>query len=230
MSKEDKVVVYLGNRNYYKYMPVAVTSLLENTEVDKVFLLIEDNEFPFALPEGVETINISGQSFFPEDGPNFYSKWSYMTLMKMAIPLLFPEYDKVLVLDVDTIVDKDISGLWEIPLNGYCFAAVKERHKSTNTKNYYNAGVLLMNCKRLREGLCEKIIDDLNTNKYVFCEQDCINHTYNDEILEISSEYNVSLFNVVPDVRRIIHYAAFTNWTDKPHYEKYLRRYEKKIR
>ena len=39
----DKVVVYSGTRNVYPQMYVSLKSLLLNTEIDRVYLLIEDD-------------------------------------------------------------------------------------------------------------------------------------------------------------------------------------------
>ena len=226
MFEENKVVVYLATRNYYKYIPAAVTSLVMNSTVDKIYLCIEDNEFPCSLPKQVEIINVSSQRYFDVSCPNYNSKWTYMVLVKMTLPFLFYQYDKILYLDVDTIIDKNIDSIWDISLDGYCFGMVKEIHRSTETRNYYNAGVCLMNLKKLREdGWANKIIQALQTKKYVFCEQDCINELCPETILEISSEYNVSPFNEVPEHKRIIHFAGINDWTNRALYQKYLTEY-----
>jgi len=36
-------------------------SLLIHSNVDKIYFLIEDDEFPYELPPEVECINVSGQ-------------------------------------------------------------------------------------------------------------------------------------------------------------------------
>ena len=47
-----KAAVYTGTRNLYKQMVVAVKSLIRNSDVDKIYLLIEDDEFPYWLLQG----------------------------------------------------------------------------------------------------------------------------------------------------------------------------------
>lgn len=49
-----------------------------------------------------------------------------MILLKTAFTKLFPDLDKILALDVDTIVVNNISKLWELDLNDYYVAAVEE--------------------------------------------------------------------------------------------------------
>ena len=69
-NKMRKVAVYAGTRNLYEAMRVSVTSLLKNNELDSVFLLIEDDLFPYTMPAEVCAVNVSKQQFFPADGAN----------------------------------------------------------------------------------------------------------------------------------------------------------------
>jgi hypothetical protein len=54
-----KVAAYSGTRNVYYRMIPAVKSLLKNSNIDLVYLLIEDDIFPYDLPEKVKCINVS---------------------------------------------------------------------------------------------------------------------------------------------------------------------------
>ena len=49
----------------------SMKSLLKYSNVDKIYFLIEDNQFPYELPSEVECINVSNQKWFAPDGPNF---------------------------------------------------------------------------------------------------------------------------------------------------------------
>ena len=73
-----KAAVYTGSRNLYTDMATAVKSLLINSDVDIVYLLIEDDDFQFALPDCVETINVSRQPYFRAEGPNMRSGYTYL--------------------------------------------------------------------------------------------------------------------------------------------------------
>ena len=64
----ERVAVYAGTRNLYEVMKTAVNSLLANTRMDRVYLLIEDDHFPYQMPDNVKAFNISNQKFFPADG------------------------------------------------------------------------------------------------------------------------------------------------------------------
>lgn len=209
-----KAAVYAGTRNLYGDMVPAIKSLLTNSDAEKVFLLIEDDVFPYTLPDIVETVNVSGQTYFDGDGPNFKSPWTYMVLIKAALTKFLPkDLDRVLLLDVDTIVDKDITELWDTDLTDCYFAGVKEPTKSRRDFLYINMGVVLVNLDKLRKDrMDDEIIRLLNTRHYNFCEQDCINYACQGHIREIAGDYNVTHYTVEPEVERILHFAAADNW------------------
>ena len=54
-----KAAVYCGTRNVYQDMIPSMKSLLIHSDVDKIYFLIEDDEFPYPLPPEVECINVS---------------------------------------------------------------------------------------------------------------------------------------------------------------------------
>lgn len=215
-----KAAAYLGTRNVYADMIPAVKSLLANSDVDKIYLLIEDDDFPYELPKCVECINVSNQEYFDRDGINFNNRWTYMILLKAALFRIFPDLDKIVCLDVDTIVDDDVSDLWDIDISNYYVAGAKEPWKSKNCL-YINAGVMVMNLAKLRDGRGDSIIRELNTKKYTFCEQDCINLLCRGEMLEIPSFYNANNYTEPTTKPKIVHFAAVPAWQNAPLVSKY---------
>lgn len=225
-DKIEKIAVYAGTRNYYKHMLPAFTSLLENSSVDKVFLLIEDSTFPYSIPDKVSIIDVSRQPFFHKDGPNFNSEWTYMTMLRVALPYIITTAKEILWLDVDTIVNENIDVLWYLDIEDYYFAAAKEIHKSTDDFSYFNAGVMLINCSRLiKYGMCSSLIQALNTIKFEFPDQDCINEMCMNRILEIPSDFNVCPYTEASKRDRIIHFTGEKDWSNEELYQKYLEKY-----
>ena len=217
-----KIAVYTGTRNLYPDMIPAVNSLLIHSDVDKVYFLIEDDQFPYELPPEVECINISNQSYFRPDGPNFNSRWTYMVLIRAALSKIFPQYNTILSLDVDTIVDENISNLWDIDLENNYLAAVKEPRKSKNDFLYINMGVVLFNLKLLRETQKDdEILEALNRRFYPFNEQDCINALCQGKIKILSNDYNVNNYGTLATHRKIAHFAGISNWNTLPLVNKY---------
>lgn len=84
---------------------------------------------------------------------------------RFFIPELFPQWDKAICLDTDLVVCGDISRLYRERIGGKLLGAVVdgsiqrvgpfvryiEEYVGVDPHNYVNAGVLLLNCKRLRE-------------------------------------------------------------------------------
>ena len=146
-----------------------------------------------------------------------------MVLLRAALPKIFPSLDKILSIDYDVIIKENISDLWDISLDGYYIAGVKEKHKSNDNRTYINTGVLLFNLKAWREdGIDNKIINDLNTYYRFYPEQDCFNELLQEKILELPADYNVNNYSY-PTYNHIkcLHYAAIKNWEKFPLVEKY---------
>lgn len=218
-----KTAAYTGTKNLYPMMYTAVKSLLLHSDVDKVYLLIEDNEFPYELPDCVETINVRNQRFFYQDGANWRSRFSYMAMMRATFSKIFPSLDRILSLDVDTIVTEDISGIWDLPIDD-CYLAASEEPKATAKHGYMyvNIGVCLYNLKKLRDGKADEVIAELNAREYKFLEQDAFSELCQGGIYDMPSEYNSTCGFTKPcKSPKIIHYASMRKWDDQPAYLEY---------
>lgn len=214
-----KTVVYLATKNLYKPASVCINSLQQNGNVDEIYILTEGG----FKKNGVTEIDVSEQTFFPKDGVNAKSRWTWMVLMKTAMTEIFPDKDKVLILDCDTIVEHDISSLWELDLDYYAMARqYDDGRQGEFTQGYYfNTGVMMCNLKKLRDGTEAKIRKALNEKWYLYPEQDCINEICKDHITVLPSRYNTCHFTHLDDVIYIRHFAAFSDWVNGYWFEKY---------
>lgn len=215
--KNKKTAVYTGTRNLYRVMVPAVKSILVNSDVDEVWLFIEDDEFPYELPDIVKVKNVSKQKYFKPDGPNMKSKFTYMAMMRAALHEEFPKLSTILSLDVDTIVADDISGLWNIDLGDqYYLAAVREPARSYKEDIYVNIGVALYNLELLRDGKADEVVSALNEGHYSYVEQDVFNQKCKGKIFELSSDYNATRYTAPTTHPKIVHYAGMKleDWRD----------------
>lgn len=206
-----KQAVYSATRNLYYDMVVSAKSFIKNSDVDKIWFLIEDDEFPYELPDMIETKNMSGQQFFPEGGPNMQNWFSYMALMRAALCHIFPDTDTILALDVDAFAVRDCSAVWDIPLGDeYYLAATPEMKFTIPEKGlfYVNVGVTLYNLAKLRDGKADEVIDALNRWKYINVEQDVFSYLCNSRINFMPSEYNATMFTEKCDNPKIVHFAG----------------------
>ena len=219
---EKKYAVYSATRNLYEIMIPSIKSLLANSDVDKIFLLIEDDTLPFSFPSCIEPINVSGQRYFPSDSPNANCQWTYMVLLRAAYCYILSDVDKVLSLDVDTIVERDISSIWNYDISDYYIAGVREPKKSKDFL-YINMGVTMHNLDKLRDGRADQLINILNTQKYMFPEQDVFNFYCAGHIFELPPEFNCSICTQPSTQSWIKHYAALPmdKWTKASEYKAY---------
>ena len=223
LMAERKVVVYAGTSNVYPQMYTALKSLLINTpSVDQVYLLIEDDEFPYPLPEKVIAINVSEQEYFDKDSANYNMPWSYMAMMKCCLAHMFPNEKRMLWLDIDTIVDDDISDLFEIDLNGYFYAGAMEIAKSKDIFRYINVGVLMCNLEMLYQKE-EELMAFLHAYQMNWAEQNIINMLCQGRIRIIESLYNASNYTVPVFRPKIVHFAAIQNYKNEWIYQKYAK-------
>lgn len=218
-----KYAAYTASRNLYPDLIPAVKSLIINSDVDHVFFLIEDDEFPYYIPDKISCINVSDQKFFAKDGPNMNSRFTYLAMMRATYAKIFPDIDRILSLDVDTIVDKYIgSTLWQLPIDDYYFSASKEPLRSKDDKSFYtNIGVALYNLKKLRDGKVDEVIAELNKHRYSFLEQDVFNFLCQGSILDMDSSYNANDYTLPTYDKKIIHYAGIKDWNHEFYVEKY---------
>lgn len=220
-----KTAVYTGTRNLYYEMVGAAKSLLCHSDVDQIYFLIEDDNFPYELSDKITTINVSNQTYFKTDGPNFNSPFTYMALMRTALAKILPSLDLILSLDVDTIVNENISDLWNLDMTNYYFAAAKQ---PINCKDDYldiNCGVMLINLKKLREDhKDDELINYINTTYDIFPEQNAINKLCQNYILEIDSDYNVNNSTDFKNIKskKITHYAGVHEWQKYPYFKYYF--------
>lgn len=213
----EKHAVYSGTRNLYPDMVTAAKSLVANSSVDRVHLLVEDREFPFDVPDIIECHDVSGQTFFPNGGPNMRSWFSYMALLRVCYTRLLPDVDKVLQLDVDTVCVDDVDGIWDTDLRGEWCAMCDESLGTFKPygPHYHNAGVALMDLARMRdEDADTKLIDFLNTTNVPYVDQDAFNYFH--RIADLDPRYNECFVTGYSETPAIVHFAGIRDWQTSP--------------
>lgn len=210
--------VYSGSRNLYPHMATAAKSLIANSPVERVWFLIEDERFPIEVPDIIQAKDVSKQKFFPSTCANITTGYTYMSLMRVTYSKLFPELDRILQLDVDTVVVDDISELWEMRLGKAWFAACPEKNGKYKPygPRYYNAGVMMFNLDQIREDRADsQAIALLNTTKMPYIDQDAWNMLGDQRVVDLPERYNECYMVGFTDSPAICHFAGHGNsWTD----------------
>lgn len=151
---------------------------------------------------------------------------SIETYYRYAIAELLPDLDKILYIDADLVINKNISQFYDMDISDYYVAGVEdyliktEKHKAeiglTDEDVYINAGVLLMNLQKLRQDdMCQKLIKATQDlwDKIKYQDQDIINIMCKGKIKQVDSIYNFARANMRYEAGKqkdacIIHYTG----------------------
>ena len=223
-------VVYSLSRNLYPWLRPSVTSLLEHNRDVKIYVFAEDDELPFEIPCEHEILNLSGQDFFPPDGPNMRSQFTYMAMLRVCTPILLTE-TRAIQLDVDTIVCDSLAPIWETDLEGKWLAWAPETYGQWKPfgPDYYNFGVAVLNLRQLRiDRATDYMVKALNCIQVPFIDQDIMNmFAVPEKSVRMPARFNECFCCGQSGNPAIVHYAGFPDWMTDPATPRreYLERY-----
>jgi lipopolysaccharide biosynthesis glycosyltransferase len=137
---------------------------------------------------------------------------SVETYYRFLIQDILPDFDKVIYLDSDLIVQDDISKLYGIELGNNLIAAVRDvdylgnlnlkdsgRFAYTKTVlgmdnpyDYFQAGVLVLNTKALRKDIPSSIwLEEAKDTRYIYNDQDILNARCEGRVTFLDPAWNV---------------------------------------
>ena len=238
VRKPLKHATYAGTRNLYEPMVWASKSLLANSSVDVIHLLIEDDEFPYELPDCFETCNVHDyvETMFPDSGANAKTHFTKMAMVRICYPAIFHDVDLILQFDPDTVVLDDVDGIWDIPLDGKWFSATKEHlsgYDPFRSGSYKNVGVCLLNLKQMRADNAQpELVRLLNTRRLNCIEQDALDilGTQRSKAVEMPVRFNENRATGYTDNPAVQHFVGYMDWQTNPHLPRreYLKLYRDK--
>ena len=137
----------------------------------------------------VDVTNLYEQEFCKS--PNESAYCTPYTLLRLLADLVPNIPDKLLYLDIDMMIADDLAKLYNLNIDDYEYAAVKEKYGSWFIRpDYINAGMLLLNMKKIKETkLLEKARNLIKTKKMLFAEQDAIFRSTSKKLL-LPREFN----------------------------------------
>jgi lipopolysaccharide biosynthesis glycosyltransferase len=221
-DKQRIPIFFAANVGYYQHLCVTLCSLLENNKSREfdIYVLTDDaeskeNEKIIKLKNAYKNFNIYFKQIddsilvdFPL--PTNIDYISQQMYYRYLIPDLFPELDKGIYLDCDTICHGNINEMWETNINEYYIAGVEDKYVIvinykpiigfTMNDYYINSGVLLMNLSKMKaDNIGELLFENTKRLKLLtrFPDQDVINYTLKGKIKELDSRFNWATNNSV---------------------------------
>ena len=143
------------------------------------------------------------------------------TLLRLLADLVPDMPDKLLYLDIDMMANGDISQLYNIDVSDYEYAAVREKYGCIFIwPDYINAGMLLLNMKKIKETkLLEKARYLIKNKKMLFADQDAIYRSSTKKLLLPRIYNEQSRFNKKDTI--ICHFCKRLLWTPYPRVRNY---------
>ncbi len=239
-------IFYACDNDFVKYTAVSLFSMISNaskkrkyrvhilhTDIDEshkeeIYNLANDN-FEISFDNVSEYLDVITKKLPIRD---YYSNSTYYRLF---IADMFQDYGKAIYIDSDTVVQGDISKLYDIDIKdaylGACheqamvqtdeFGTYAEKVVGVSRHNFFNAGMIVINCEQFRNRLVlDKFIHYLHTYNFVVTQdEDYLNLICKDHVYWLDQRWNTEVFGEIPypiEEANIIHYIM----TSKPwHYE-----------
>lgn len=229
-------ILKCGNVNViYKFYILQTDISAENQQLLTTYMKTFPNGFIefIDMCKFVENVNL--ESFMSRrEGYTYISSETYF---RFYLAEIFRNYNKVIYLDADIIVFKDLALLYETDIEDYYCAAVRDYFVTRYAKNikkytgqyphltferylneilkindnkYFNAGVLLLNLKKMRE-------DDIQAKLWKFTvensplefqDQDVLNSVFHSKVKFVNWLWNCLKSPIYPDTPYIVHFVG----------------------
>jgi len=246
--KKDNISIVVASDNHYAVLIAALLKSIELNHKTKEhidFYIIDDgiskkNKLKIEASVAKDKISVSWfdkKSIIPEGVsiPVDKSAFPLTTYLRLFAPYaLPPDVERLIYLDVDTVVMKDISLLWNEELNGNTIGAVIDLGKTVDCEwggipnykdfgldpktKYFNAGIMLIDVIKWREQeISKKVIATLRdyAEHVVLVDQYGLNVVFANKWQELNPKWNwfATLYEKDP---YIIHYLDI-----KPTFQSY---------
>ena len=142
-------------------------------------------------------------------------------LLKFFLPQIFYNYDKILYLDSDIIVQDDLSELYNTDISDKYAVGIKDTlcvvnrqymdNVGINNEFYFNSGVMLLNLKKMRDdNITEKLIKYRLEVPQHFMDQDAFNAIIGSNVRFVSWKYNfLNYYMTVLDTRQLSSFFGY---------------------
>lgn len=195
-------IMYSLNDKYFRLLYLSVMSLVKNTKEDirihifsmdcknnkRSFSCIKETQRKY-LEEQIKKFNVNNEvvlhdvtnlylNLFTSKFANSNTSFSPYSMIRLLVcDIKEITVDKIIYLDCDTMLCKDIKEFYDVDISNYEFAATRDivgHHFFGN--RYCNSGTLYFNLKKARETkLFEKCIKFVKTKHSFMPDQDALN-------------------------------------------------------
>lgn len=239
VQREERVHVALcfsdPDGNYSRYILTEIAQIISHTEKQVIFHLIHDSTLRKTSEQYINqyiTQHNAKVNFYDVSKQPEFEKMKNGTLYRLFLPRLLKSLNKVIYLDADIFVMKDIYNLWKIDIANYTLAAARDiretqslvetlryyKRQGLNSNNYFNAGVLIMNLDAIRVhgDLPQEYLSYIHRFPHaLMLDQDFLNYAFSKTTKLLPAQFNFIAYNLsdlteeVAKKQVIVHMAGF---------------------
>ncbi|MBO4534594.1 MAG: CDP-glycerol glycerophosphotransferase family protein, partial [Clostridia bacterium] len=224
-------VVFATDNNYVPFLGVAIASLVANSSEQYNYDII-------ILATDVGAQNKSRMARLAKDHPNVSIRWynikdavkkykfancSYYTdaiYYRLFMPYVMDEYDRMVYLDCDLVLEKDVALLCNTDIGDNYLGVVRDigmiiyKYNTSEVQylpegyfqkalpnvdidTYFNSGVLVMNLQAFRRDFTlAHLINETNNKYYLYPDQDGLNNIANEKKYQLALGWNTMPYNL----------------------------------
>lgn len=227
-SSNNISIMMVSSEAYLPYCAVCITSIMENANINFNYdILIMQSTLSNNSIEVIKNFEkkYSNCSIRCIDLKEYLDEFESVPIeqritrdiyYRTIAPFVLENYNKMLVIDIDLVVNSDISELYNFDVDNYMVAAVRdivicgflnganeiekkyylEECILKNPYNYINTGVMLQNYDKIRKNYTIKqYVEVFTKKKYHIQEQDSMNLLFDGNIKFLNIEWNVNPYN-----------------------------------
>ena len=223
-------IAFSCDKNYISYLAVTLSSIIENSSLnnnyDIVILYqdIYDYQKRFILSLCKEHPNVSVRFFnmtkyiknFSLDKLFTVNHITISAYFRLFVGKIFSEYEKIIYLDCDLILTRDIAQLFSIDIKEYPIAAVpdvtisnslhttgfnqgawnyfrkymQENLGFSSQKTYFNSGVMIIDIDKFNDIELDYLIDLAKRNNEFFHDQNVLNAAFENNYYQLPAIWN----------------------------------------
>ena len=218
------------DRNYVPYLSVAIQSIIDNGSEEHHYdiIILYNNIYDFQkrfLLSMIQnksnfSIRFFNMDIYVRDNAieKLYTRSDMSTAAyyRLFIGKIFEKYKKIIYLDCDLIVNKDIAKLFNIDLDNHAIGAcldtnianymyvkeddkkymscfreyMRQNFKYYDSKKYFNSGVLLIDIDEFKKVDFTDLLELAQNNTKYYHDQNVLNVAYKDNYIILPQEWN----------------------------------------
>jgi len=205
-------ICFAGDNKFAQHIAVVIASIIQNSSKNNFFnfYILTDgfNQENINKIDELKKLKNNCSITYPKIDKESFSNcylgcdWTNIaTYYRLAMGSLLPSVDKALYLDADIVVIDDIAKLFSEDIEDYYAAGSDDVHcyfrgRGDEGEMYANAGILLLNLKKIREDrIEEKFFEFISKNNgtefMTYQDQDVINFVLNPKIKRVEAKWNM---------------------------------------